>query len=63
MYTPTYPNSLRVTYRVPEPVPRTEENCEPGDYGLKLLYAVLMSLNFKALSLNFILSTATLNDI
>jgi hypothetical protein len=32
MYTPHVPNSLRVAYRVPEPVPRTEANCEPCDY-------------------------------
>jgi hypothetical protein len=33
MYTPHVPNSLKVAYRVPEPVPRTETNCEPCDYG------------------------------
>ena len=32
MYTPHVPNSLKVAYRVPEPVPRTETNCEPCDY-------------------------------
>ena len=34
MYIPHVPNSLKVAYRVPEPVPRTETNCEPCDYGL-----------------------------
>jgi hypothetical protein len=36
MYTPHVPNSLKVANRVPEFVPRTEANCEPGDYGYKL---------------------------
>ena len=34
MYTPHVPNSLKAAYRVPEPVPRTETNCEPCDYDL-----------------------------
>jgi len=33
MYTHHVPNSLKVAYRVPEPVPRTEANYEPCDYG------------------------------
>jgi len=32
MYTPHVPNSLKVAYCVPEPVPRTEANYEPCDY-------------------------------
>jgi hypothetical protein len=32
---PLLPNSFKVTYCVPELVPRTKVNCEPGDYGSK----------------------------
>jgi hypothetical protein len=31
------PNSCKITYRVPEPVPHTEVNYEPDDYGLSSL--------------------------
>ncbi|MCH79553.1 hypothetical protein A2U01_0000304 [Trifolium medium] len=31
MYTSHVPNTLKVAYRVPEFVPRTEVNCEPED--------------------------------
>jgi len=34
MHTPYVPNSSKATNRVPKPVPRTEANCEPCDYGL-----------------------------
>jgi hypothetical protein len=50
MYTPYVPNSFKVTYRVPEPVPRTKANCEPGDYDLDSTWDLNTSLHVQDLS-------------
>jgi hypothetical protein len=39
MHTHYVPNSYKVTYRIPEPVPCTEVNCEPGDYDMYIKVA------------------------
>jgi hypothetical protein len=41
MYTPHVPNFLKVTYRVPEFVPRTGTNHEPCDYALNNSFSLL----------------------
>jgi hypothetical protein len=34
MHTHYVPNSCKVTYRIPKPVPHTKVNCESDDYDL-----------------------------